>query len=101
MPELEQIKTGDSANCEFMVSEAAVNAFAALSYDDNPLHTQEAFAQARGFPGRGKTGFDHPAGHEPGVLHQFRFRSGGHGAEDGAGLPPRARRRGAHALDRP
>ena len=52
MPELEQIKTGDSANCEFMVSEAAVNAFAALSYDDNPLHTQEAFAQARGFPGR-------------------------------------------------
>ena len=37
-----------------------------------------------------------PDGDGPGVLHQFRVRGGGHGAEDRAGLPsgPRRRRSG-------
>ena len=36
-----------------------------------------------------------------GVLHQFGLRGGRDGAEDGAGLPPRARRRHAHPAHRP
>ena len=41
------------------------------------------------------------AGHEQGVLHQLGLRVGRHRAEDGHRLPPRARRRCAHAADRP
>ena len=36
-----------------------------------------------------------------GVLHQLGLGSGRHGAEDGDRLPPRPRRRAAHAPDRP
>ena len=39
-------------------------------------------------------------GHRPRVLHQLGLRIGGHGAQDRARLPPRPRRRHAHALHR-
>ena len=42
-----------------------------------------------------------PAGPRQGVLHQLGLGGGRHRAEDGDRLPPRARRRPAHAPDRP
>ena len=43
---------GRKAAWSFTVTDADMAAFAALSGDVNPLHTDDAFARARGFEGR-------------------------------------------------
>lgn len=52
MPELQNIKVGDTASCNFTIDDKMVDAFAQLSHDDNALHMNDAFARERGFPGR-------------------------------------------------
>ena len=52
MPELINIKVGDTASCVVMIDAGMVDTFAALSQDDNALHIDDAFARTRGFPGR-------------------------------------------------
>jgi 3-hydroxybutyryl-CoA dehydratase len=46
------LQQGRVAEWEFTVSEADMTAFALLSGDTNPLHTDDAFARSRGFEGR-------------------------------------------------
>lgn len=43
---------GQTARLPFRVSDADMAAFAALSGDYNPLHTDDSFARARGMQGR-------------------------------------------------
>ncbi|HEX5909680.1 MAG TPA: SDR family oxidoreductase, partial [Thermoleophilaceae bacterium] len=43
---------GESARWEHQISSADVDAFAALSGDDNPLHMDDAFARQQGYRGR-------------------------------------------------
>lgn len=47
----ETLRVGQRATVSFVVTDADMRAFAALSGDYNPLHTDPAFAAARGFPG--------------------------------------------------
>ena len=52
MPELANIKVGDTASCEVTIDAQTVDTFASLSHDDNSLHMDDTFARERGFPGR-------------------------------------------------
>lgn len=45
------LQAGASARVEFTVTPEDMVAFAALSGDHNPLHTDDAFARAKGFEG--------------------------------------------------
>jgi 3-hydroxybutyryl-CoA dehydratase len=45
------LQAGASARVEFTVTAEDMIAFAALSGDHNPLHTDDAFARAKGFDG--------------------------------------------------
>ena len=47
-----ELTVGQSAVVEFVVSESDMLAFAELSGDHNPLHTNDEFAQSKGFLGR-------------------------------------------------
>jgi len=47
----EHLEIGAHADVTFTVTDADMAAFAALSGDYNPLHTDADFARARGFPG--------------------------------------------------
>lgn len=47
-----ELTLGQSAVVEFVVSEADMLAFATLSGDHNPLHTDDDFARSKGFLGR-------------------------------------------------
>lgn len=49
---LEEIHIDDSATCEWLVTPEMIDAFAAFSFDDNPLHVDEEFAKGLGFEGR-------------------------------------------------
>jgi acyl dehydratase len=49
---LSDIPEGTTARLPFRIAAADMDAFARLSGDVNPLHTDDAFAQGRGFPGR-------------------------------------------------
>ena len=49
---LEDLSVGQSAERVHQVSEADIEAFAAVSGDDNPLHLDEAFAATTPFKGR-------------------------------------------------
>jgi 3-hydroxybutyryl-CoA dehydratase len=49
---LEKIHVDDSASCEWLVTAELIDAFAAFSFDDNPLHIDETFAKGLGFDGR-------------------------------------------------
>jgi len=46
---LEELSVGQTAELERYVSEEAVNAFAAISGDTNPLHLDEEFARTTAF----------------------------------------------------
>lgn len=46
------LSVGQSAAFTVVVTEAMYDRFLALSGDDNPLHTDEAFARERGYTGR-------------------------------------------------
>ena len=45
------LREGLSSGLSFAVSQEDMDAFARLSADDNPIHSDAAFAQARGFEG--------------------------------------------------
>lgn len=47
-----ELRLGLRAEFQAMVSESAMDAFAQISGDRNPLHMDKAFAASRGFPGR-------------------------------------------------
>jgi 3-hydroxybutyryl-CoA dehydratase len=49
---IESIGVGDSASCRFTVTSTQIEFYAEFSQDDNPLHTDDQFAQQRGFAGR-------------------------------------------------
>lgn len=49
---IDTIKTGDSATFTRKADEAWFDLFRQITDDGNPLHTEEAFARARGFDGR-------------------------------------------------
>jgi len=49
---LEDLGLGQSAERTWTVDAAAIDAFAAVSGDDNPLHTDEAYAATGPFHGR-------------------------------------------------
>ena len=49
---LEQLKAGTAASFEHTITEAELDAFAALSGDRNPLHCDPAYGRAFGFPDR-------------------------------------------------
>jgi 3-hydroxybutyryl-CoA dehydratase len=50
--DIERIKVGDTAMCDFVVDAQAVQTFADLSSDDNALHMDTAVAESCGFPKR-------------------------------------------------
>jgi len=50
--DINRLKVGDTASCDFVVTEGKVEAFAELSRDDNPLHMNEEVARSYGFPRR-------------------------------------------------
>ena len=50
--DIERINVGDTAQREWTVTAALVDAFADFSSDDNPLHMSDAFARELGFPSR-------------------------------------------------
>ncbi|HUI06195.1 MAG TPA: MaoC family dehydratase [Verrucomicrobiae bacterium] len=50
--DINRLKVGDTAACDFVASEGNVATFAELSQDDNPLHMDEQAARALGFPQR-------------------------------------------------
>ncbi len=45
-----KINVGDEASFEVTVTEGMVSGFVGVTGDDNPLHTDEPFARALGFP---------------------------------------------------
>jgi len=49
---IENIRVGDTASCQFVVTDQDVQTFSQLSKDNNPLHMDVAFAKQSGFPGR-------------------------------------------------
>lgn len=49
---LDTARIGDEVERQLVVSEQLVNSFSALSGDFNPLHTNDTFAQNKGFSGR-------------------------------------------------
>jgi 3-hydroxybutyryl-CoA dehydratase len=49
---LEDLIVGQTAERTHIVTEAVINAFAAVSGDDNPMHMSEAYAAATPFKGR-------------------------------------------------
>jgi acyl dehydratase len=49
---LDDIQIADTATCEWLVTSEMIDAFAAFSFDDNPLHVDEEFAKGLGFEGR-------------------------------------------------
>ena len=50
--EFDQLTVGATAACELQVTRQCVDAFAAWSEDNNPLHMDDAFARECGFEGR-------------------------------------------------
>lgn len=48
---LEELVVGQSASVDFVVTSADMQAFADISGDRNPLHTDDAFARSKGFDG--------------------------------------------------
>lgn len=48
---LAELREGQAARVEFTVTPDDMTAFAALSGDRNPLHTDDAFARGKGFEG--------------------------------------------------
>ncbi|MCX5796540.1 MAG: MaoC family dehydratase [Elusimicrobia bacterium] len=48
----EDISLGQRARLEVQLTSELIDAFARLSGDVNPLHTDDSFAQGRGFPAR-------------------------------------------------
>jgi acyl dehydratase len=50
--DINRLKVGDTASCEFAVNNETVATFAELSRDDNPLHMDEQVARSYGFPHR-------------------------------------------------
>lgn len=48
----DEIRPGDRRQTSVIVGAAAIDAFAALTGDVNPLHVDSAFAKDRGFPAR-------------------------------------------------
>lgn len=49
---LDELSIGQAAERVFTVNDAAINAFADVSTDHNPVHVDEAFAAASPFKGR-------------------------------------------------
>ena len=47
-----ELTVGQEARVDFVVTEADMQAFAALSGDHNPLHVNDEFARSKGFVGR-------------------------------------------------
>jgi 3-hydroxybutyryl-CoA dehydratase len=50
--DLENIAVGETMSIRRTITAAAVDSFATLSGDDNPLHLDESYAQSAGFSGR-------------------------------------------------
>ena len=50
--DLSKIQAGDVATCQTTITEQHIDAFAALSDDDNRLHMENEVAQSYGFPKR-------------------------------------------------
>ena len=50
--DINRLRVGDTASCDFVASEGSVETFAELSRDDNPLHMNEQVARSYGFPHR-------------------------------------------------
>ena len=48
----EEIRIGQTASFSVTVSEEMLMHFHSITGDENPLHTDEAFARKKGFPGR-------------------------------------------------
>lgn len=48
----DEVRAGDRRQTELKVGSGALEAFAGLTGDVNPLHTDAAFAKGRGFPAR-------------------------------------------------
>ena len=49
---LSDLKQGDVTTVDFSIDDRQMQQFAELSGDFNPLHTDEAFARAKGFEGK-------------------------------------------------
>ncbi|MEK7125833.1 MAG: MaoC family dehydratase [Patescibacteria group bacterium] len=47
-----KIKIGSEASFEVVITEDMISQFVEITGDDNPLHTDESFAQKKGFPGK-------------------------------------------------